>query len=147
MFVVISPGWQSLGSRSCRLRCHQPAPAGLPVYGDPVRSRELPGGLWIAPCWWSPSSLGQTANKSRENYTWPISWQECDATATTTEYCRWNVIGLTCGSTIIKMSYEYSMCQLTQRCSAWRWWGVFRARELLKIGGIGNPLRLWQRWR
>lgn len=81
MFTIISPGWQSLGSRSCRRRCHQPGPAGLPACGDPVRSRELPGGLWIALCWWSRSSLGQTANKSRQKCKWPIHHQECDITA------------------------------------------------------------------
>lgn len=113
MFIVISPGWQSLGSRSCRRRCHQPGPAGLQVCGDPVRSRELPGGLWIAPCWWSPSSLGRTGNKSRENLIWPISWREHD--------CRWNVIGQTCGGTTIKMSYNHSIYQLTQ-CSSACWW-------------------------
>lgn len=59
----ISPGWQSLGSRSFRRRCHQRGPVGPPVCAGQAQSRGSPEGPWTAPYWWSPNSLGRTANE------------------------------------------------------------------------------------
>lgn len=62
----LSPGWQSLGSRSFHQRCRQRGPTGPLIYGGRAQSRESPGGPWSAPYWWSPNSPGHTAGESTQ---------------------------------------------------------------------------------